>query len=237
MLSLRVAGRLLAIVAVALLSAAVAHAAAPDNRIDHLVVGDCYWLQVERHGVRQELSGDLVKVTDRWIVLHGLSEGRNEHGVLLPSSIPFINPKFFRNVGIGRANVYTWVPRDGVVIRGRLKATDPPTAEPPRDDEPIQGAACEVKFVGADKKVVEQEGKLKEMSDDRLTLSETEAFRVDVPKPGWSKLPWVGGYFIESRTETREKLTEIARGDIFCIRIAVAQRATPVPDKQVSMRQ
>lgn len=235
MLSHRVGGRLLAIIVVAILSAAVAHAAAPDDRIDHLVVGDCYWLQVERHDVRQEISGDLLKVTDHWIVLHVLSEGRNEYGVPVLSKIPYINRQF-KNVGIGRADVYTWVPRGAVVIRGRLRAASPPAVESPPEDEPNLGAACEVKFVGTDKKVVEQEGKLKEISDDRLTLSETEEFRVDVPKPGWSKLPWVGGYFIESRTETREKLTEIARRDVFCISIRVAQLAVPAPDKQASMR-
>ncbi len=224
MLSLQADGRLLAIVAFALLPAAVAHAAGADARIDHLVVGDSYWLQVERHDVRQEIGGDLVKVTDRWIVLHQLSEGRNEHGVPVLSSIPYIGHTF-KNVGIGRTDVYKWIPRDAVVIRGRLKATDPPAVEPPRDDEPSLKAACEIRFVGMDNKVVEQEGTLKQMSDDRLTFSETEPLRVDVPKPGWSKLPWVGGYFIESHTEIREKLTEIARGDIFCITIGVAQRA------------
>jgi hypothetical protein len=236
MLFHRIGGCLLAIVAVALLSATVAHAAAPDNRIDHLVVGDGYWLQVERHGVRHVIDGDLVKVTNRWIVLHRLSEGRSDYGVPVLSKIPYINRQF-KNVGIGVTDDYDWIPREAAIIRGRLHAANPSSIEPPREDEPNLRAACAVKFVGTDKKVVEQEGKLKEMSDDRLTLSETEAFRVDVPKPGWSKLPWVGGYFIESRTETREKLTEIARSDVCCISIRVAQRAAPAPDKQVSMRE
>src|SRR5207302_943761 len=91
------------VAAVFLLSTAAVHAedSEPDARIDHLVVGDSYWINVERHGVQQECNGDLAKATDHWIVLHSLSEGRNERGVPVLSKIPHIN-RLFKNVSKGR---------------------------------------------------------------------------------------------------------------------------------------
>jgi hypothetical protein len=225
------------IATVILLSTAVVHAAdsEPDTRIDHLVVGDGYWIHVERNGVQQECAGDLVKATDRWLVLHSLSESRSERGVPVASKLPYVN-RLFKNVGVGRADEYVWIPRDAATIRGRLRAAKPVAIEPPAGDEPSLRAACEVTFVGADHKVADREGKLQAITDERLTLLVRETFSVEVRKPGWSNLPLVGGYFIDTRTETREKLADVVRADLLCLRIRVNVYSGPVPEDQASVR-
>ena len=50
------------------LSARMSSAAEPkdDNRIDHLVIGDSYWLRIARGCVQQDAGGDLMKVTNVW---------------------------------------------------------------------------------------------------------------------------------------------------------------------------
>jgi hypothetical protein len=234
----RITGRLIGIISVALCIPAAASRAAdpdPDNRIDHLVVGDTYWIRVERQDVPQDISGDLVKATDRWIVLARLMEGRSDYGVPVLSSIPHIN-RLFKNVGIGRVNEYAWIPRDAVTIRGRVHAANPLAVDPPAGDEPSLRADCEVSYIGAENKADEHYGKLEAISENQLTLLESESYTVEVRKPGWSKLPWIGGYFVESRTETREKRTEIARGDLLCIHARIAERGSPAPDRQASIR-
>jgi hypothetical protein len=220
-----------------ILPTAVARAAdaEPDARIDHLVVGDGYWIHVERNGVQQDCGGDLAKATDRWIVLRSLSEGRSERGVPVLRKIPYID-RLFKNVGIGRTDNYVWIPREAATIRGRLRAAKPVDFEPPAGDEPGERSPCEVTFVGSDHKVADRDGKLLKIAKDRLTLVETERFSVEVRKPGWSNLPVVGGYFIDTRTETRETLTDIARSDLLCLRVRVANYAGPVPEDQASVR-
>jgi hypothetical protein len=225
------------IATVILLSTAVVHAAdsEPDTRIDHLVVGDGYWIHVERDGVQEECNGNLARATDHWIVLHSLSEGRNERGVPVLSSLPVVGRKF-KNVGIGRTDNYIWIPRDAATIRGRLRVANPAVAESLAGDEPRLRAACEVTFVGSDHKVADLNGKLQAITDERLTLLVSETFSVEVRKPGWSNLPLVGSYFIGTRTETREKLTDIARSDLLCLRIRVNVYSGPVPEDQASVR-
>jgi hypothetical protein len=222
------------ITAVLLLAAASARAAdsEPDARIDRLVVGDEYWIRVNRNGVDEDSGGDLVKTTDRWLVVHRLSEGRNERGVPVLSKIPYINRRFI-NIGIGRTDEYAWIPREAATIRGRLRAAKPVSFDPPPGDEPSMQAECEVSFVDADYKLAERSGKLQAISDDRLTLVTKEAVSHEVRKPGWSNLPLVGGYFVETRTETIETFTDIPRGDILCIRIRVAKA---LPEDQASVR-
>jgi hypothetical protein len=233
----RIVNRHAAIVlVVSLLSTALARAADSDadNRIDHLVVGDCYRIRFESHDVQQEFNGDFAKVTDRWIVLHTLSEGRNERGVPFLSAIPHIN-RLFKNVGIGQTHEYVWIPREAATIHGRLRATDPPAFEPPSEDEPNPGAPCEISFIGADHKITEQAGKLKAISADQLTLLESETVSVEVPRPGWSKVPVVGAHFTDTRTETLESLHDIARKDLVCIRIRVPGYAGPMAKEVVGI--
>ena len=118
----RIVNRHAAIVlVVSLLSTALARAAdsEADNRIDHLVIGDWYRVRFDRHDVQQEFNGDFAKVTDRWIVLHTLSEGRNEYGVPVASKFPYVN-RLFKNIGIGRTHEFVWIPRKTATIRGRL---------------------------------------------------------------------------------------------------------------------
>ncbi len=152
------------------------------------------------------------------------------------AKLPFVGPKF-KNVGIGRVDDYVWIPREAATIRGRLRAAKPVAIEPPAGgDEPSLRAECEVTFVGCDHKVADLDGKLQRISDDRLTLLKTETSSVEVRKPGWSNLPLVGSYFVDTRMETRETLTDIARKDLLCLCIRVVVYSGPVPEDQASLR-
>jgi hypothetical protein len=219
--------------AIALFATSVVQAGDPDTHIEHLVVGDGYFIQVEQHGVQQVLSGNFAKQTDHWIVLHQLSEGRNETGVPVVSKFPYVN-RLFKNVGIGRTDELLWIPRDAATIRGRIRAINPASAEAPISDEPSTRTLCRVIFVGDDHKVAEHEGKIEKIANDQLTLSADETVSFEVRKPGWSNLPLVGGYFVNTRTETREAHSQFARSDILCIRIVNALR--PSPEDQASVR-
>jgi hypothetical protein len=226
---------------VALLASVILHAASivqagepdPDTRIEHLVVGDGYHIQVERHGVQDVVSGNFAKETDRWIVLHLLSEGRNERGVPVLSSLPLVGRRF-KTISFGRTDEEIWIPRDAATIRGRIRAVKPNPTDAPSGDDPSPQAACWVVFVGDDHKVAEREGKIEKFADDQLTLTASETFSFEVRKPGWSNLPLVGGYFVNTRTETRETHPQFARGDILCVRIS---NPVPVPpEDQASVR-
>jgi len=215
-------------------SPTVVHAAAPeaDNSIDHLVIGDSYWLRVDWGGVQQDAYGDLMKVTDGWIVVRSLSEGRNEVGVPVASKLPYVG-RLFKNVGIGQTNEYTWVPREAATIRGRLRAAKPTSEEPPLGDEPSLHTNCSVSFVGPDQKLAEHEGRLEAITNDRLSLLVRETVSREIRKPG-ANLPVVGGYFVETRNEVHESIIDIPRNKVFGVRIRVPR---PLAEEQANARQ
>jgi hypothetical protein len=140
----------------------------------------------------------------------------------------------FKNVGIGRTEQDIWIPREATMIRGRIRAVKPEPMEPPSGDDPSPQTVCRIIFVEDDHKAAEQEGKLEMIADDQLTLVASETVSTEVRKPAWSNLPLVGGYFVSTRSETRETHPQFARGDILCVRMVNA-RPAPTED-QVSVR-
>ena len=78
----------------------------------------CHPFTVQRGEVSKQVGGVLVKTTDRWIVLFTNVEGRTEREVPVLSKVPYMG-RMFRNVGIGRATNYHWLPREATTIRGR----------------------------------------------------------------------------------------------------------------------
>src|SRR5689334_23052669 len=74
-----------------------------------LVVGDSYNLRVERHGVKLNPSGIVMKVTDRWILLHSIRVQASVQVVPYIGDIPLIGRVFQRSKGT-RVDEYIWVP-------------------------------------------------------------------------------------------------------------------------------
>src|SRR5438105_2967170 len=75
--------------------------------VSELVVGDGCALRVERHGVRKQFRGELVKITDRWIVLRSSSAAPNHDASKIPllGSMLHSPPKEHRDE-------YLWIPRE-----------------------------------------------------------------------------------------------------------------------------
>lgn len=225
----------IALCIVSVAAAARGHESDADTRIEHLVPGDGYFVQVAPHGVEQVVSGDLAKLSDHWIMLVSISSAdRIEHGVPVLSHIPHIN-RLFKNVGIGRSQEDVWIPRDAATIRGRIRRLKAAPLEPPAGDEPPMRVDCHITSIGGDSKLVERDGKLTAIAADRLTLLVTETVNVEVRKPGWSSLPLVGGYFIDTRQEMHQSFIDIPAGDIASVRFRSSCSLSL--DDQASLRQ
>ena len=82
----------------------------PSDRIEELVSGDRYVVEVKRNDVKQRYEGDLLKVTDEWLVLLQRRECVKETGVPIASKLPYAKC-LFTSVGIGRWNEQLWIPR------------------------------------------------------------------------------------------------------------------------------
>jgi hypothetical protein len=109
------------------------------------VAGDEYMVSVERDGVRERFTGQLVKANDQWIVLHWISEARTEFGVPVLSKVPYVN-RLFTNVGIGREDANLWIPRDAAVIEQRTMSVKARPIAAIAEDNPPSGQRCDVQF-------------------------------------------------------------------------------------------
>jgi hypothetical protein len=183
--------------------------------IQELVIGDIYFIEAERGQVKEQVSGTLVKITDNWIVLHQSTEARSEQGVPVLSNVPYAG-RLFRNVGIGRSDQHTWIPRKAATVRGRVLNSDNGELKVPLVNEPPSDMPCTIVRI-QDGEVMHQRFSISGLSDDQVVLERHELRETQVEPSGLGRIPLLGAAF--RRTEFQEvKSTERLMLDkVLCI--------------------
>jgi hypothetical protein len=192
----------------------VVPAATPPTNIQHLKIGDWYEVTVQRGDASRQLSGTLVKTTDRWIVLFTNVEGRTERGVPVMSKVPYVN-RLFKNVGIGRATTYHWLPREATTIRGRTMANKEIALPTPQGDFPPADAQSTVE-IRQDNQAAEHRGKLT-FQHDQLTCRSERLVAKERRVPVLGAIPVVGQAFRSEEFVSEEQTYEIALDAVLCI--------------------
>jgi hypothetical protein len=194
-------------------SAAEAKKNASSN--EPLVVGDGYTIRVERQGVSQRFSGDLVKLNDRWIVLHCASKRR--HDTSLFSKIPFLGHKQ-RGASVGRIDELLWIPLEASVVEKRTPATTHTNPQPVAGDAPPAHRGCTVQMaVGG--KLLRAEGGLEVVRDDELTIAAPRKVKKEQTPVTPASLASLASTSGIKGYETRYVRRHLPRNDILCIRV------------------
>jgi hypothetical protein len=184
-----------------------------------LVVGDSYTIRSERHGVRQQLEGQLVKVNDRWIVLHRVTKGQRARSVPVLSVMPGIGQKFRMPAAPG-VDEYLWIPREAAMVEAHARADGSPGTATALGESPALQVSCAVELAQAEH-VVRREGGLEAMSEQSLTLAVPRKVTVDAPSPVFALAAlFTPDAFGRKKVENRYTREQHARGDILCIRVA-----------------
>jgi hypothetical protein len=194
--------------------AGAAEPAAESTDVRHLELGDGYEVVVRREGVEARYSGKLIQMTDEWLVLRTLSEGRNEYGVPIVSKVPYAG-RLFRNVGIGRATTDRWIPRAAATVVGRSLADQPGEMVKLMADQPNWEQVYRVEFAEAG----EAHDHSGEITLEGSTLHYTVGIghEVDVPMPLLGQLPGVGPLFTTRETVFRAEGREVPIGSVLSV--------------------
>ena len=182
-------------------------------RADALVVGYEYVVAAERHGVRQQLSGTLVKVNDRWIVLRCVLESRNETGVPVMSRLPYVN-RLFKNVGIGRSDENIWIPRAAATSRTRT-SSQPVVVQPPKGDSPPAQDHCWIESVSQGR-LVRRRGDIAASTADGLTFVHDVEIAETTSVPVLGGIPVLGTAFRRTHHRVVQSRDELSHDDILC---------------------
>jgi hypothetical protein len=146
---------------------------------NEFVVGDWYDVSVERHGVKEQLTGMLVKATDDWIVLGQVSASAYDDvtGTPILMHLPFVGSRFRKT---NRKEVmykdYRWIPRDAVHLEKRHEEIAAKIREEFKDDTPTLNAMCRMAIVNHGKHeeigVDKDKAKEKTFGDDDAVIRE-----------------------------------------------------------------
>lgn len=189
--------------------------AAETSETKKFVLGDHYELRVVRANDQETVSGRLIRITTRWLVLHSVTEQRNEQGAPA-SDFPGFN-RLFKNVGIGRRDESIWVPRDAARIKARTLRDHDPQEKLPPGAAPLAYGTAVVRLADGD--TLGKNGELEAVSDDGVIFKSTEQIEVKKPVPVVGQLPLVGGLFQRTEYEAREHRSRYRPADVLCIRV------------------
>jgi hypothetical protein len=215
-------------------------------KADTFVIGDWYKIRAKRRGASAQCSGTLVKANEQWIVLRTISEGRNEFAVPVVSKVPVVG-RLFKNVGIGRIDENTWIPRDAAAIEEQTTVAQQvelaeavvqastfsaeekmnlvktaqarAIAQAPTGDEPPKGRLCQLDLAGG-KGAEQDSGDVVAITDEAISLMVTRNVAVTTRLPLVGELPLVGGAFSRTTTEVRKERRQIDRANVLCVRVS-----------------
>jgi hypothetical protein len=194
------------------------NASSPDNS---LVVGDGYILHVERHGVAQKFRGDVVKLTDRWIVLRRVTVSRVDRQIPVLATLPVVGAVFHTSIP-QRHDEFCWIPRDAATVEKRIHAAKPAEIKPPDGDEPQTKVACRVELARGTK-LIQREGGMQAVTPDSVTVDVTTTIPFEMPTSAV-------GFFTTASDSKRPKFRytreQFAREDILCVRVPNFDSAT-----------
>jgi hypothetical protein len=114
--------------------------------VRHLELGDRYDVVVRRDNVEQPYSGDLVQLTDEWIVLRFKSEPHPEPCIPVTSTNPFSSWGDVEE-RLGCTTYECWIPRAVTTVVGRSLVADKTAFKRVTSDEPDWTLVTTVDFV------------------------------------------------------------------------------------------
>ena len=137
-------------------------------------------MRVERHGVAKQFHGDLVKLTDRWIVLRRISVSASCHEIPVLSTIPLVGGSLFiPRCPSATTNSFGFraTPRPS---RSGFNPKKPVVVKGPEGDDPMTKVACAVELV-AGKKMIQREGGMQDVAADNVTVAVTTTIPYVMP--------------------------------------------------------
>ena len=100
-----------------------------------LHVGDWYEVRVTHHGAVAEAQGQLLKVTDDWVVLGVLQSSASVKVVPVLGQIPLIGG-MFRQTEPSLNKGFDWIPRQSITVVKHSELTDPELKDLFKGEEP-----------------------------------------------------------------------------------------------------
>jgi hypothetical protein len=136
----------------------------------NLVVGDQYTLNVQRGGTAKTYRGDLIKLTDRWVVLRRTTARRHN-----PERIFWALPQSLRAPAASHSYAIVsrsdlWIPREAATVESHRDRAVGPAEKPLPIPENLKQAHCTGTLVRGEREI-DLTGNLMRFDDERLILS------------------------------------------------------------------
>jgi hypothetical protein len=187
-----------------------------DGDQHQFVVGDWYDVTIERHDVKEQGFGMLVKSTDDWIVLGKVvAAGIDvESGVPYLRELPLIGRMFGKTV---RHEVmskhYVWIPRDAVHVDLRQTVTSERVKKEFRDDAPELAGECDVHFVAKGDRA-EDGGEYVGISEGKARFARSVTESATIADPKWGGVPLIGNMLAKTKWVQRKVERQVPLEDV-----------------------
>jgi hypothetical protein len=190
--------------------------------VRHLELGDTYVVVARCDGAEANYNGQLIQMTDQWLVLREWSECWGERRVPKIRRVPFATRQFL-DVDVEWIVTDRWIPRASATVAGRFIREDKSDFQPLTATQPRWNEAPRIEF--AEKgEWAECAGPIK--VEGTVLRCETLLFeekRVPIPILGY--LPTWGVLFTTTEVELREGVREVPLGNLLSV-------AVPAPDER-----
>jgi hypothetical protein len=160
------------------------------NGTSDLIGGDWYELTIERSGIKENLRGHLVQLTDDWIVLGFIR--CEAHTVEVPwlGEMPYVG-HLFRKDEIAMSKVYTGIPRKDAVVDKRVACSDPSDFKLLADKLPTLENGFSLCWVENNKRI-ENPGKFSDATHRKFQVTQPEEDTPQSPKQNDPAQPAAG---------------------------------------------
>ena len=115
-----------------------------------LIVGDGYTMEVKRGDVAESCRGDLVKATDKWVVLRNSDVSMQCEGIPFLMDLPLVGELFCRYSDVVEVTDL-WIPREAATLRSHTPGAKVAAANPVVANEPPTAAMCRVSAAASGK--------------------------------------------------------------------------------------
>jgi hypothetical protein len=182
--------------------------------VRHLELGDIYVVVVRCDGAKATYNGQLVQMTDQWLVLREWSECWSERRVPKVSRVPFAT-RHFLDVDVDWIVTDRWIPRAAATVAGRCISEDKSDFEPLTATQPRWNEAPRIEFAEKGESAdctgpIEVEGTV--LRCETLIFDEKR-----VPTPVLGYLPKWGVLFTMPEVELREGIREVPLSSLLSV--------------------
>ncbi|WP_442482644.1 hypothetical protein [Aeoliella sp. SH292] len=189
---------------------------ATSTDVRHLELGDRYQVVVRRDDVEQRYSGELVQLTDEWLVLRFLSDPHPEPSLLVVS-----NPSksIWGDVEerLGCTTYEGWIPRSVSTVVGRTLVADKTAFKRVTSDKPDWKSVQRVEFV-AEGKSSRLTGTIR-VENETVSCLTLSLFEHRTPWPMLGYIPGVGPLCTSSELELMENEHQIPLESILSFQV------------------